>query len=120
MFTTVISTTVSVTDAFFQVRESETLAQLCKGSDCEIALEIQVIFASMEPRPTRAAAVKAVLSYLIRMFALQGLKPCFCTECSLHLERAAPTAFWESGQKGICFYMDKNAMLIASWWASIY
>ena len=59
-FRTVIATTVSVISAFFQVRESETVAQLRKGSDWELPREIQFIFAIAEPRPARAAAAKAV------------------------------------------------------------
>lgn len=54
------------------------------------------------------------------ILALRGLTLCFCTERSLPLEAAAPTAFWESRQNGICFYTDKCAAPITSWGTSSY
>ena len=45
------------------------------------------IFTIPEPRPAYAAPVMAIKSYLISIFATQGLILCFCTECSLHWEQ---------------------------------
>ena len=92
-------------NADFQVRESEALAQLYKGSEWELQLEIQNSFSpSLSPG---GAALMAIMSNLISIFATQQLILCFCTECSLHLEQLPLLLSGSLGQREFAFTLTR-------------
>lgn len=67
----------------------------------------EFIFTITVPSPACPAATMAIMSYMISVIALQGLKLCFCTGFSLHLEKAASTDFWEPGQRDFTFTLTR-------------